>query len=279
MAVYVCDDMILDYRDIDNVPGIRRVVIADDGGRQAYSGRRSSYDVSAIDLYGRMVYEVFFAPGSAELVLSASPSGNGWVHDKRLRVDVPKLSKEVTAWHGLNAERRWLVWIEDANGQVCRIGMDGRGAAMLIEGSNKEGYSGWTVQWVLSGKDAVFYEDVNINDIAMTADTIDLREYAVRNIVLRQGQTMSVDFEFGNPPENLASNVFSCTVKNAAGATVVSFGMGTGFAIVGGTVLRMSKTATESATWAKGVHSYEIWRTLADGVTKKAVFVGSFTVE
>lgn len=263
------------FEGVLNLPDLQRIVIVDDGGKAAYTGSRLPVTEN------RDCYEVMLEPGTGKMGVVAKATSNGWLHDKSVTVNVPMLTRELMSWVELNAERRWLVFVADSNGNKWLMGRDGRGAMMQVQGEVNGNQNGYVLGWSLSSKDMWYGDDFDFDKIAMGTVTIDLRQYVARDIVVCKGDTMSVDFEFESNPgvaEVLTGNVFSCTVLNASGGTVVSFAMNAGFTLPTTTKLRMAKTAAETVTWAAGEHTYEIWRTKPDG-TKYKAFKGAFVVE
>jgi hypothetical protein len=195
-------------------------------------------------------------------------------------VGVPRISRELLSWLALNAERRWVVYVEDYNNLVYRLGNVGDGCKLTVAG-NIANQNGYEMAWTWSGGLVPGAEDRTFNDIVMGVGAIDLRKYNVKNVYVMKGDSFSVDFEFevaGGILEDLTGNTFSCVISTGVG-TLATLAIGTGFTLSNNnTKLVMSRTAAQTAGWAVGEYSYTIKRTWPDG-SVDTIFKGKWVVE
>jgi hypothetical protein len=225
---------------------------------------------------------VVFFYEDAVLTVGASVGAAGVGSMVKVAVGVPRVTADLLKWLRLNAEKRWVLWAEDGNGDVMKIGGDGDGCVMSCnaEIAIRNGYE---LSWEWAGGDVPEFVNEKIDDIMAGVKSIDLRKYKGRDIYLVGGDTLRVEFEFelaGGVLEVLTGSTFLLEVRAVEnGPVLFSITQGGGFAFeAGNTKLVLSRTAAQTAAWAKGQFVYTMVRTFAD-TTKDTIFKGKWVVE
>jgi len=226
--------------------------------------------------------EVLFFYEDAVLTVATGVGVAGVGSEVRVSVGVPRITADLLKWIKLNAEKRWVLWTEDASGAVMKIGGDRDGCAMACnaEVGAKNGYE---LSWTWSGGDVPEMGVFKIEDIMAGVRSIDLRKYKTRDIYLVGGDTLRVEFEFelaGGVLEVLTGSSFLLEVRAVAnGSVLYSLSQGSGFGFESAnTKLVLSRTAAQTAVWAKGEFLYTIVRTFSD-TSKDTIFKGKWVVE
>ncbi|HLO43906.1 MAG TPA: hypothetical protein VK175_06200 [Leadbetterella sp.] len=113
-----------DWVQRDNLGQVMAVSIVDDGMVGA--------DDLPVDLND--VLNVCFPPGSAFFDFKSGGGAHGGVWQNDVRVLVPRVSTTLLEWIAVNAERRWVVFVKDANDVKYRIGGQTDGAVLSMDG-------------------------------------------------------------------------------------------------------------------------------------------------
>jgi hypothetical protein len=268
--------MFKDYEQQSNLGYFQRVAILDE-------------DKFLIDEAGNMnvlpdafFEDLYFANKQANFTIEDAETKFGKFFSYVISCKIPKVSKDFIDFFRLYAEKRWIVLAEDFNGQTHIIGATNDGCnASIVAGIDSLSYVNVNFSYA-SGDLSECLSDFNIDNIKNMANSIDLREYDVRDIYAVRGDTFLLEMNFyalNGTVENLGGNTFLCKVKNTADTDILTFGMGTGFTLANvNTKLVMSKTATEMNI-AAGSYVYDIQRTGSGGSPVKTVLKGKFIIE
>lgn len=121
-----------DWVQVDNLGKLMAVSVIDEGLVGA--------DDLPVDFDD--VLNVFFEDGGASLELNYKQGAHGGVWMNEVRVLVPRVSPALLEWLQLNGERRWVVFVKDANYIKYRIGGLTDGAVLSVAAAigDKNGY-------------------------------------------------------------------------------------------------------------------------------------------
>lgn len=114
-----------DWIQMDNLGQLMAVSMIDEG----------LVDAEGIPVDFDDVLNVLFPPGSAFFDFNVKPGAHGGLWQNEVRVSVPRVSPEFMNWLGLNAQRRWVVWVKDANYNKYKIGGLNDGAVLTVGGA------------------------------------------------------------------------------------------------------------------------------------------------
>lgn len=266
-----------DWEQVDNLGSICRLAMVSD-------------DSESFELAEALV--VRFSDKSASIGIDVGTGKHGAQCGVRCAVSVPRVSIEFMRWLPKNAERRWVVYCEDANGLVYKIGDSGDGCKLGIAAAVGT-TNGYGMSWSWNGGfgstqtpgSSVLTMEGNFNDIIMGVGKIDLRKYKLKDIIVVKGDSFSVDFEFevaAGMLEDLTGNTFACVITPTApsgAAPLATLNIGGGFTLTGSnTKLVLIRTAAQTAAWAVGEYTYTIKRTWPDA-SVDTIFKGKWTVE
>lgn len=268
----------LDY-DVLNSGGLYRLIVVSDDGFETSPilGAWPSIKLkpSAVSC------EFLFAVNTGVIGIGDNLSENGLLFEIGIGVDLPKMTPELRDWMEMNGERRWVCFAEDFNEYTHIIGEPGIGAVLTINQSSGESSVSRNVSQLAFRAFSNYRPIISImNFVDLTTDRkiIDLREYALTDIITYQGDTISEPLIFrdavGNI-ENLTGNSFKMQVFDSTGAIVTSYEMGAGFSLQN---LNTELFLFKNTTVPVGEYDYDLQRTYPDGLMKTQM-AGKYIVQ
>lgn len=192
-----------EFTQVGNVGGVNRLVMVSDDDFLSLPDFLGEWeDIILKD--DATVIEVLFAPNTCSLDVLQAISANGFIYNPQIVFSKPKITKDIREWILLNAERKWVVFVEDYNFNTHICGVPGAGLQMQIsQKTGNVGSSRNTNDVVLSGQMLFTPYIIENFDMLLSGKLIDLTRYATRNFKVMRGNSLYETFSFENEDGSL----------------------------------------------------------------------------
>jgi hypothetical protein len=266
----------MDAREL-NAGGVQRLIILTDSS--VVSSPVLGEWASIIYAEAPYICEVLMPHDSCQFSISK----NGQVFLTSISFEVAKITAELRAWLTQHSERRWLAYILDNNDFWHLVGFPNNGGELFFgqQSGRRGGKNGSTFSIEIASLYLPYITDMGFEELTDTAEKLDLRRYAIRDICLYESDSVDVSFVFRNADnsvQTLAGSTFRLQANSVLDNSVGwSYSMlnGQGLTIVNAdTELRLFTSLNRNA----GKYNYDIKRTYPDGFVE-TVMKGLITIE